>query len=134
MAAHREPCLIPIKRIHDRRGVLSVLDSPDMPFACRRLYWIDRAQPDAVRGNHGHHDLEQVIMAVQGTFTLDVWNDDSRFRYSCDSFSMGVYIPPGYWRALREFRESAIALVAASLPFDPDDYVFTSPSPKNPTR
>ena len=35
----------------------------------------------------------------------------------------GLYIPPGYWRVLRNFSPDAVCLVLASEEYDENDYI-----------
>ncbi len=122
MGEDGQPRLVPIQSYSDDRGILSVLDAPSLPFACQRLYWISEPAVGAVRGNHGHHRLEQVILALQGKFTLEVWNKAQSAAFEMTCGGPGVYVPPGWFRRLSNFDTGTVALVAASLPYDPSDY------------
>ena len=122
MGEVEQPRLVSVQTYCDERGVLSVLDAPSLPFACQRLYWISKPTVDAVRGNHGHYRLEQVLLALQGEFTLEVWNKAQSAVFEVVCGGPGVYIPPGWLRRLSNFEAGTLALVAASQPYDPRDY------------
>ena len=40
-----------------------------LPFIPKRIYWTYYTPDDVVRGNHSHHELEQILVAVSGKVT-----------------------------------------------------------------
>ncbi len=77
----------------------------------------------ATRGGHAHRALEQIVIALSGSF--DVILDDG---YNKRSFFLnrphyGLYIPPGIWRELENFSSNSVALSLVSMPFEESDYV-----------
>ena len=106
----------------DDRGYLGYVQNPELPFECRRAYWLTGVPAGASRGGHGHYDLEQVLIALSGEVTVSVgWEDDLQ-DFSLIATGPALYIPAGRWRKLSNFESGTIVLVLASALYDPDDY------------
>jgi dTDP-4-dehydrorhamnose 3,5-epimerase-like enzyme len=94
-----------------------------LPFTPRRFFVIRDVPPGAVRGEHAHRALEEVVVCVRGrcTFTLDdgVARDDIVLADPRHA----LYIPPLTWSTQRAFSSDAVLVVLASEVYRPDDYV-----------
>ena len=68
-------CIIQLPKIQDARGNLSVIESrTHVPFSIERVYYLYDAPGGAERGGHAHKELQQLMIAVSGSF--DVLLDD----------------------------------------------------------
>lgn len=87
--------LIPVQRITDKRGLLTVVSSKMIPFQIERIFSI--SSKNTIRGNHAHKDCTQFIVCLSGS--LDVFVDDGSIdqKYTLTSSSEGILIPPGIW-------------------------------------
>ena len=115
--------LIDLPRINDPRGNLTFLEGGrHVPFAIERVYYLYDVPAGAERGGHAHKELQQLILAVAGSF--DVCLDDGREkkRIRLDRPDQGLYICPMIWRTLENFAPASVCLVLASLPYDESDY------------
>ena len=66
---------IDFPRITDTRGNLTFIEeSVGLPFEIRRVYYLYDVPGGESRGSHGHGHLEQIILALSGSF--DVVLDD----------------------------------------------------------
>jgi mannose-6-phosphate isomerase-like protein (cupin superfamily) len=95
-----------------------------MPFAIRRVYWIYDVPGGAARGGHAYRTLEEVFVALSGSFDLTV--DDGRgsiVRQTLNRSYYGVYVPAMEWRRLENFSTNSVCLILASKPYDEEDYV-----------
>jgi dTDP-4-dehydrorhamnose 3,5-epimerase-like enzyme len=118
------PTLVQLPRHVDGRGSLGVIEAADMPFEIRRIYYLHDVPIGAVRGEHGHKRLEQLILCMHGRVEI-VLNDGTRqFPFTLTDASTGLYLPPGLWRRLRFLLPETVVCVLASLPYDREDYIF----------
>jgi hypothetical protein len=117
--------LVNFRKIPDRRGNLTpVEESEDVPFSIRRAYWIYDVPGGAARGGHAYRTLEELFIALSGSFDLTV--DDGRgstMRQTLNRSYYGVYVPAMIWRRLEYFSTNAVCLILASTPYDAADYV-----------
>jgi dTDP-4-dehydrorhamnose 3,5-epimerase-like enzyme len=116
--------LIELPRIADHRGNLSFVEGHrHVPFEIRRVYYLYDVPAGAARGGHAHRELEQVLIAVSGSF--DVLLDDGRRSetVSLNRPFVGLYMSNMIWRELLNFSSGSVCLVLASEPFEEADYI-----------
>jgi dTDP-4-dehydrorhamnose 3,5-epimerase-like enzyme len=117
--------IIQLPKNLDRRGNLSVVEEiTNIPFEIKRTYWIYDVPGGAVRGGHAYRNNEEFIVALSGSFDVVLDNGLSRTTYSLNRSYYGLYIPKGVWRQMVNFSTNSLALILASIPFDPSDYVY----------
>jgi dTDP-4-dehydrorhamnose 3,5-epimerase-like enzyme len=120
-----EKCkLIYFPKINDVRGNLSFIEENNqIPFQIKRVYYLYDIPSGATRGGHAHRALEQIIIALSGSF--DVILDDGRNRqaYFLNRPHYGLYIPSGVWRELENFSSNSVALSLVSAVYEESDYI-----------
>ncbi|MGA0543442.1 sugar 3,4-ketoisomerase [Neotabrizicola sp. VNH66] len=118
------PTLLQLPCHIDGRGSLGVIEGADLPFDIRRIYYLYDVPMGAVRGEHGHKQLEQLILCMHGEVEI-ILNDGRRqFPFVLSNAGMGLYLPPGLWRRLRFLHPETVVCVLASRPYEKDDYIF----------
>ena len=111
------------KHHSDRKGNLSVVENGDtLPFDVKRVYYLYDVPGGESRGAHAHKELEQLIVAASGSFTVTLDDGDSKRSFFLNRPYQGLYVKPGLWRDLVDFSSGAVAMVLASstvlrLPF-----------------
>lgn len=121
-------CALMTIRTHlDGRGGLAFIEggeagSGDLPFPIRRVYYLWGMTDGAVRGEHAHRDLEQIYIALNGSFDVVLEDGQATQTVRLDSPDQGLYLGHMVWRRLENFSEGAICLVLASAHFDEADY------------
>jgi hypothetical protein len=114
---------VDFRTIHDPSGNLTPIEErTDVPFDIRRVFFLYDVPGGAERGGHAHRRLEEVVVAVSGSFDVMVEDGTARARYSLNRAYYGLYLPPMVWLNLENFSSNSVALVLASLPFDESDY------------
>ena len=117
--------LITLPKRFDRRGNLTFVEGgTHVPFAIARAYWIYEVPGGVHRGGHAYHQLEEVFIALSGSF--DVVLDDGRHRdtVSLNRSYTGLYVPPLVWRSLENFSTNALCLILASRHYEAADYLY----------
>ena len=124
-ATSLEDCtLLELPRIERPQGNLTPVESErDVPFPLQRVYYFYDIPGGEARGGHAHRQLQQVIVAVMGSFEVVLDDGRSRRSFRLDRGYRGLYVPPGIWRELEGFSSGGIGVVLASHPFDEDDYI-----------
>lgn len=124
MTVWDEPTLIDVPAFRDELGALGVIEkNSPFPFPIKRVYFLYDVPSNAVRGSHAHKDLHQLIVAVSGSFHVNL-DDGTRTReFLLSSPDKALTVPPGYWRTLSNFSSGSAALVFASEEYNPDDYI-----------
>lgn len=115
--------LIDLPKICDPRGNLTFIEGGEhIPFDIRRVYYSYDVPGGKERGGHAHKDLQQLIIAMSGSF--DVVLDDGREtrRVHLNRSYTGLYVCSMIWRELDNFSSGSVCMVLASNRYDPDDY------------
>lgn len=115
--------IIELPRITDPRGNLTFVEGGrHVPFAIQRVYYLYDVPGGAERGGHAHKQLQQVLIAMSGSF--DVLLDDGRHkqRFHLNRSYYGLYVGSMIWRELDNFSSGSVCLVLASTPYDEADY------------
>ena len=117
--------LIELSKHHsDRQGNLSVAENGrTVPFDIRRVYYIYDVPGGESRGSHAHRELEQVIVAVSGSFTVTLDDGTARRTFYLNRPWMALHVKPGMWRNLDDFSSGAVCLVLASGPYSEEEYI-----------
>ncbi len=121
----REARLINLTKNFDKRGNLSVIEElKDVPFKIKRTYWIYDVPGGEVRGGHAYKENEEFIVALSGSFDVTIDNGSMRKKFSLNRSYYGLYVPKGIWRQMDNFSTNSLALVVASIEYDPADYIY----------
>lgn len=121
---NRQAHIITLGKIRDKRGNLSVVETgKSLPFSIARTYWIYDVPGGEHRGGHAYRNSEEFIIALSGSFDVVVHDGTAETTFRIDRCNQGLYIPKGTWRQMRNFATNSIALVIASTPYSPRDYI-----------
>jgi dTDP-4-dehydrorhamnose 3,5-epimerase-like enzyme len=116
--------LIDFPIVHEPRGNLSFIEGErHVPFAIRRVYYLYDVPGGATRGGHAHRELEQVIIAVSGSFDVVLDDGRERAKFSLNRSYHGLYVPRMIWRELENFSSGAVSLVLASDLYREEEYI-----------
>jgi hypothetical protein len=113
-----------LRSIDDVRGNLVPIESGiDIPFDIRRVYTITAVPETAERGGHAHLELQQLIVAVSGSFEVVLDDGRQKARFRLHSPAEGLLVPRLIWREMKNFSHSAACLVLASNLYSETDYI-----------
>lgn len=114
---------MPIPKIEDPRGNLSVIENNVVPFKINRVYYLYDVPAGAERGGHAHKKLQQFLIALSGSFDV-ILNDGKEVKtITLNKPFEGLLITSEIWRELKNFSSGAVCLVIASDVFSEDDYI-----------
>ncbi|MBI3185475.1 MAG: WxcM-like domain-containing protein [Myxococcales bacterium] len=114
---------IDFPRIADPRGNLTFIEGlVHVPFRIERVYYLYDVPGGASRGGHAHKQLEQLIVAMSGSFDVIVDDGSERRTFTLNRSYYGLYIPRLVWRELTNFSSGSVCMVLASHRFDEQDY------------
>lgn len=116
--------VLQLPKILDARGNLSFLEgNKHVPFNIKRAYWIYDVPGGEVRGGHAYHELQEVIIALSGSFDVSFDDGKSKKIVSLNRSYNGLYVPAGIWRQLENFSTNSLALIVADQPYNEHDYI-----------
>ena len=108
----------------DRKGNLTVVENGEtLPFDVKRVYYLYDVPGGESRGAHAHRELEQLIVAASGSFTVTLDDGKNRRSFFLNRPNKGLYVRPGLWRDLDDFSSGAVCMVLASDVYKAEDYI-----------
>jgi len=115
---------IELPKVEDERGNLTFIEqSRHVPFDIDRVYYLYDVPGGERRGGHAHKELEQFIIAANGSFDLILEDQYERTTFHLNRSYYGIYVPPMTWRELENFSSGSVCLVLASDYYDEEDYI-----------
>lgn len=116
--------LIDMQIFGDKRGKLISLEgNQNVPFDIKRVYYIFDTLPDEERGKHAHKNLEQIIIAIDGSCQMVLDDGKTQEKVWLNTPEKGLYIGKNMWREMRHFSYGCKLMVLASEHYDPKEYI-----------
>ena len=107
----------------DERGTLTIVGHDDIPFSVARLFYVRNVPAGLERGGHAHRVTEQFLIAIAGSFSLDLTDGKQTRSFRLDNPDRGIYVPPMIWDRLHDFTTEAVCMVLASTQYAESDYI-----------
>ena len=116
--------VIEIDKHHHHKGNISVIENRiTIPFDVKRAYYLYDVPGGEARGGHAHKELEQLIIAVSGSFNVKLNDGIVTRTFTLNRPYQGLLVVPGIWRELDDFSSGSVCLVLASHKYDEADYI-----------
>lgn len=104
-------------------GTLVQLQSPEIPFDIKRVYFIYGVSVGAMRGAHTHKETMQALFCIQGSIVIVLDDGKRKEKVLLNKSNIGVLLEPGVWHEMQDFKKDTILLVLASKKHEQADYV-----------
>ena len=115
---------IELPKSHFPEGNLTyIYNSVHLPFEVKRVFYSYDIPGGESRGSHAHRELEQLIVAASGSFTVTLDDGKTKRSFFLNRPYQGLYVKPGLWRDLVDFSSGAVAMVLASEVYQKEDYI-----------
>lgn len=115
--------LIEFPVMRDNRGNLTFVEGGrHIPFQIRRVFYLYDVPAGEARAGHALTDIEQVLVAVSGSFDVILDYGEERSRVTLNRPYLGLFLPSLVWRELENFSSGSVCLVLASDVYSEDSY------------
>lgn len=116
--------IIELPRHLDPNGKLTEVENTEaFPFSVKRVFYLYDVPADSIRGGHSHYLAQEIIVAVSGSFVVEIDDGHKKKGYRLDRPYKGLYIKNGVWRNLDSFSSGSVCLVLTDQKYDEGDYV-----------
>ncbi len=93
-----------------------------IPFDIKRVFYLYDVPGGSERAGHGHKKLEQLIIAMSGSFDLILDEGTEKKTFHMNRSYYGLYVPSKVWRVINNFSSGAVCMVLASEYYNESDY------------
>lgn len=114
--------LIDVPTFTDERGAISVLEVRDF-FEVKRVFWLHHIQEGKERGAHALLEGMEIMVAIHGSFMVDLDDGKSQTCLLMDNPSKGLIIRPGIWFRTHSYKNDGATLVLSDEEYSRDGYV-----------
>ena len=115
--------LIDIATFTDERGAISVIDK-ELPFEVKRVFWLHHIQEGKDRGAHALLEGMEIMVAVHGSFVVDLDDGTGKTSVLLDDPSKGLIIRPGVWFRTYGYKCDGVSLILADEVYSRDRYTY----------
>lgn len=115
--------LVDIPTFVDERGAISVLDK-ELPFEVKRVFWLHHIMEGKDRGAHALLDSSEIMVAVHGSFMVDLDDTENKTSVILDDSSKGIMIRPGIWFRTHGYKDDGVSLILAEEEYARDKYTY----------
>lgn len=116
--------LIKFKKFTDERGSLIPFEiNNNCPFDIKRtfvIYGVGNEKTE--RANHVNTETNQVLIALAGTVTIDINENNTTTTYVLNNIEEGLYIKSGVHKRLYKFSKDAVILSLCDNYYNPSEY------------
>jgi len=120
-----EKCnIVNLPKMEDPRGNLTFIEEKNhIPFEIKRLFYIYDVPTGESRGAHAHHDLQQFLICLSGSF--DVFLDDgfNKKTVHLNRPWQGLFVPSMIWANEGNFDPGTVCLVLTSDLYNSESYI-----------
>jgi len=115
--------IINLPIVDDPRGKLSFIEGGrHLPFEIKRVYYLYDVPGGSTRAGHGHKTLQQLVVAMAGSFDIELDDGYAKQKFHLNRSHYGLYISPMIWRDIDNFSSGSVCMVLASDYFEEADY------------
>ena len=122
--------VIDVPTFIDERGAISVMDK-ELPFQVMRVFWLHHIVDGKDRGAHALLNSSEIMVAVHGSFVVDLDDTINRVSILLDDPTKGLIIRPGIWFRTHSYKDDGVLLILAEEEYARDKYTYDYEEFKN---
>lgn len=115
--------LIDVPTFTDERGAISVMDK-ELPFQVKRVFWLHHIHEGKDRGAHALLEGMEIIIAVHGSFVVDLDDGLSKSSILLNDATKALIILPGIWFRTHSYKDDGVSLILADEEYSRERYTY----------
>lgn len=110
--------------VRESTGELGVLEfGKELDFDIKRVFYLRGIEKGAVRGEHSHLDLKQVVVCLNGEFTMRLDNGQTSWSHTMKPNGEALFLDGKVWRVMDDFKENTVLMVLCDREYKYDQVV-----------
>lgn len=120
--------VVPYETVFEDTGELGVLEyGKEIDFLVKRVFYLRGIKENAIRGRHSHKELKQLIVCLNGEFTIELDNGREKYITKMRPGKTCLYIDGRVWREMKEFTKETVVMVLCDREYRFDEVVRERP-------
>lgn len=116
--------VIELPKVQNRAGNITATENNiNVPFEVKRVFYIYDIPGGEDRGAHAHKECHQFLVAVSGSFEVELDDGINKRTILLNRPYYGLHIPPGIWASEKSFSSGSVCLVLGSHKYQESDYI-----------
>ena len=117
-------CLSEYPVIKENTGELGVIElGEQFDFNVKRVFFLRNLKDEAIRGEHSHKELKQLLLCLKGSLEIHLDNGNEIDIIQLDEKSSCLYLDGKVWRKMINFSKNALLVVLCDREYKFDDVV-----------
>lgn len=106
-----------------RGGYLIPIEFNKLTFIPKRVFTVSDVPQGQIRGDHAHHQTEQLLLCVKGEILVYLDNGSEKTETLLTN-GQSIHIPSMVWDSQKFLTGNEFMLVLASTSYDINDYIL----------
>lgn len=106
----------------DERGILTAIESRQLPFPILRVFVLSDLRIQEERGGHANVDTQAIVL-IGGSMSIRTHNGVGELEFDLSSPGQGLVLMPPIWRVIRPLSDKTSCLVVSSEPHAESNYI-----------
>ena len=95
----------------------------EIPFEIKRVYYTYGVPESVKRGFHGHRELEQVFICLNGEIKIKCFDGKNEEEYLLNEANKGLFVGRMIWHEVYDYSHNSVLMALASDYYDENDYI-----------
>ena len=110
--------------VTESTGELGVLEyGKELDFVVKRVFYLRDIKEGSIRGMHSHKNLKQLIVCLNGEFTIELDNNREKIQQRMKANGSCLYVDGRVWREMKDFTENTVVMVLCDKEYRFDEVV-----------
>ena len=108
----------------EESGLLSVVEyGQEFEFIVKRCFFIRDVVKGSTRGSHSHKELKQLILCLNGSFTIHLDNGAKKQSIIMKADNLCLFVDGRVWREMADFSDNAVMAVLCDREYRFDEVI-----------
>lgn len=113
-----------ISYFKENSGSLSVVEAKtSIPFEVKRVFSLNKFSNNAIRGNHAHEELKQLIICTSGSFQINLDNGFKKELITLTDSGPSLFLDGMVWRTMKKFSTNCVVTVLCDREYEFDNVI-----------